>query len=351
MAETQHKVNYEEIPSVETRSGLALQDVDFAALVDEGKPVLIKALLRDRPLVQHGLKSPAAAMEHLSTFDSGRTITAYRAEPDRGGRFGYTEDATALDFDTHGVLAADFFAVLEVASGEVDPAAHYIGSTDVEAHFPGLIDNERISLPGAVFERHPPLVGIWMGNRTTAAAHYDMSNNVAACMVGKRRFTLFPPDQISNLYPGPLFPTPGGQVVSMVDFDNPDPDQHPDFAKAVASAQVADMEPGDVLVYPAMWWHRVDALESFNVLINYWWNDVPNFLDSPMDTVLHAMLSLRDRPMSERQAWKSVFDHYVFGEADTARKHLPTASHGPLAELDTQTARRLRMMLQQKLNR
>ena len=146
-----------------------------------------------------------------------------------------------------------------------------------------------------------------------------MSNNLACCMVGRRRFTLFPPDQIANLYPGPLEPTPGGQVVSMVDFRAPDFDRFPRFRDALDAAEVAELEPGDVLFYPAMWWHHVEALDPFNVMINYWWNASPAFMDTPMTTLLHALLSLRDRPEHEKAAWRALFDYYVFGPADTRR--------------------------------
>jgi hypothetical protein len=196
-----------------------------------------------------------------------------------------------------------------------------------------------------------PLASIWIGNRTTAATHYDMSNNIACCLVGRRRFTLFPPDQIANLYPGPLEPTPGGQVVSMVDLRAPDLDRFPRFRDAAAQAQVAEMEPGDVLLYPALWWHNVEALNAFNVMVNYWWNAVAAFVDTPMNTLLHGLLSLRDRPEAEKQAWRALFDYYVFGDAARPREHLPQVAQGPLAPLGEMGARRLRAMLLQKLNR
>jgi hypothetical protein len=195
----------------------------------------------------------------------------------------------------------------------------------------------------------PPLASIWIGNRTVAAAHYDMSNNIACCMVGRRRFTLFPPDQVANLYPGPLEPTPGGQVVSMVDFDAPT-SRVSAVPDALAAAQVADLEPGDVLVYPALWWHQVEALDPFNVLINYWWNAAPGFMDTPMNTLLHGLLSLRDRPDFEKQGWKACST--TTSSAPPTGRRAPARSRarrpGPM---DDRKARRLRAYLLNRLNR
>jgi hypothetical protein len=76
----------------------------------------------------------------------------------------------------------------------------------------------------------PP--SIWIGNRTIASCHYDAPNNLACCAIGRRRFTLFPPEQIFNLYPGPLDATPGGQAVSVVEFANPDLEKYPRFSRS-----------------------------------------------------------------------------------------------------------------------
>lgn len=320
---------------------------DLAALVAGGAPVVVRGLVADWPLVAAGREGPEAAVDYLLRFYNGRQGAGYTAAADRGGRYFYDDTLTRLDFDAERVALDEYLHRMLAALGVEGAPSFYIGSTDLEQFFPGLSGAN--PLPRADFAR--VLRSIWIGTRTTAQAHYDMSNNIAACVVGRRRFTLFPPDQIGHLYPGPLEPTPGGQVVSLVDFRAPDLARFPDFAKAVAAAQVAELEPGDAVVYPALWWHHVEALAPFNVLVNYWWNEAAPFMDTPMNTLLHALLSLRDRPAAEKAAWRAMFDYYVFGDADRAAAHLPEGARGPLAPLDEARARRLRGELLRKLNR
>ncbi len=328
-----------------------IQSVDFAALLAENRPIVLKGLARDWPLVQHGLTSTQAAITYLKSFDSGQPIVRFTGAPEIAGRFFYNAEMTGLNFEAGRVFFSSFIGDVEASLTKDAPYSHYIGSTDIDVHFPGLGEANCLPLDEPMFQVNAPLASIWIGNSTTASAHYDMSNNIACCAVGRRRFTLFPPDQIVNLYPGPLEPTPGGQVVSMVDVSTPDLDRYPLYANAVAAAQVAELDAGDVLIYPALWWHHVEALNAFNVLINYWWNTSPSFVDSPQTTLLHAMLSLRDRPDHEKQAWRALFDYYIFGDAATPAAHLPQHIQGLLAPLDDLSARRLRAMLISKLNR
>ena len=70
-----------------------------------------------------------------------------------------------------------------------------------------------------------------------------------------------------------------------------------------------------------------------------------------MDALMHAMLSVRDRPSSETAAWKVLFDYYIFADPDQVRDHLPNESHGALAAIDDNLSRRLRAMLRNNLNR
>jgi hypothetical protein len=329
----------------------SVDNVNFTALLAANEPVILKNLASDWFLVREGLRSAQAAMDYLRQFDSGKPIVRFVGEPEIKGRFFYNTEMTGLNFVSERITFGAFLEEVKATLSAVDAPSYYIGSTDMDVHFPGLEDNNRLPLNEEMFLKNRPLPSIWIGNRTTASAHYDMSNNIACCVVGRRRFTLFPPDQIANLYPGPLEPTPGGQVVSMVDFTAPDLDRHPRFGDAIETAQVADLEPGDVLFYPALWWHHVEALEPFNVLINYWWNTSPAFMDSPQNTLLHGLLSLRDRPAAEKEAWRALFDYYVFGDGETPAKHLPEHIRGTLAQMNAISSRQLRAMLMNRLNR
>lgn len=337
--------------ATETRTGPLPRGAEWEALVAEGRPMLFKGAAAQWPLVQAGLRSAREATEHIASFHSDQPVVVYRAEPEEGGRFFYNETVDGFNFTGTREPLAPVLEELLASSGNGSQSI-YVGSTDLPIYFPGLDEANSLELA----EIHPSLAqgvtkSIWLGNRTTASCHYDFSHNIAVCAVGRRRFTLFLPDQVTNLYPGPLEPTPGGQVVSMVDFTAPDLERFPRFADALAVAQVAEMEPGDVLTYPAMWWHHVEALSDFNALVNYWWNAVPGYVDSPQVTLLHALLSLRDRPADEKAAWRAVFDHYVFGDPDAPRAHLPEHAQGPLAPIDDNIARRLRALVTRKLQR
>jgi hypothetical protein len=170
-------------------------------------------------------------------------------------------------------------------------------------------------------------------------------------VLGKRRFTLFAPDQVHNLYPGPLTPTPGGQVVTLADLSKPDFSRFPRLKQALENAYIVDLEPGDGLYYPNMWWHEVEAFGRFNAMVNFWWMTAQPFLGNPMDVLMHAMMCVRDRPSNEKAAWKELFDYYIFAEPENARAHLPPQSHGAFATMDDNLSRRLRAMLRNNLNR
>lgn len=341
----------EAMRKVQEITGVTPDRIPLDELMAAQQPAVLKGVANDWPLVALGRESVEATIAYLKAFDGGRPIVGYTGAPEIGGRFFYNSDLTGLNFEAARAPLGEFLDRIAASLEDAEPPAFYIGSTDLDLYLPGFRSENDLGLDPASLGGEPPLVSIWIGNRTIATAHFDTSNNLACSLVGRRRFTLFPPEQVANLYPGPLEPTPGGQVVSMVDFSDPNFERHPGFLKAREAGQVAELEPGDVLFYPALWWHHVEALEAFNVMVNYWWNPSPGFIDTPMNTLLHGLLSLRDRPEAEKAAWRALFDYYVFGPADRAGAHLPEHAQGELAPLDAAKARRLRAKLLNRLNR
>jgi hypothetical protein len=190
-----------------------------------------------------------------------------------------------------------------------------------------------------------------VGNSITVTTHYDISDNIACVVGGRRRFTLFPPDQIRNLYVGPIHFTLAGQPVSMVSLEEPDLARYPRFEQALPTAQVAELEPGDAIFIPYFWWHHVKSLEGFNVLVNYWWDGTNPKFGSPYDCLLHGFLTLRHLPASQRAAWRAVFDHYVFQTDVDPVAHLPPERRGALAEMTPELAAHIKSALLKRLSR
>ena len=318
------------------------------ALLEGGEPVVLKGIAANWSLVEAGLESTQAAMALLRAHDNGRPLPYSWGPPETAGRPFYTADFTALNTQAlRGTLAT----VLDEIAAHLDdahPPTHYIASVPVDSVLPGLRANNDLDFAAHGIEAPP---AIWIGNSITASCHYDAPDNIACCAVGRRRFTLFPPEQVHNLYPGPLDPTPGGQAVSVVDFDAPDFERYPRFREALEHARCAVLAPGDAIFIPSMWWHHVQGLEAFNVLVNYWWSSMPGWIPTPMHALYHALWSIRDRPEREKQAWREIFDYYVFGPAERAGEHLPEPARKALAPIDETTARQLRAWLIARLNR
>jgi hypothetical protein len=315
-------------------------------VMGSAEPLLMKGLVSHWPIVRAAGESPAAVENYIRRFDSGVTINAVYGEPGQRGRLFYNEDLSGFNFRTVQSKLGQVLEHVRAQSHEPDPAGVYIGSTPVDKVLPGFRSENDIRLDGV-----RPLVSIWLGNRSRIAAHFDQPDNVACCAAGRRRFILFPPSEIVNLYPGPIHFTPAGQIISMVDFEEPDYERFPKFRKALESARVADLQPGDALYVPSMWWHHVEGREILNILINYWWNATPAWMDAPANVLDYALLALRDLPRQQRDAWRALFDFYVFDFDQESVGHIPGDRRGALAPLDETTARRLRAQLINNLNR
>lgn len=319
------------------------------------EPIVLKGLVKNWPLVKAGLESIESAVNLLKSCYSGKPTSVYFGDAGTS-RFAYNEDLSKLNFEIRKESIDKVLDEIVLNLNNPQPPIRYIASNVIDIYFPTLIEDHDLPFKGSYFEQYPlefadPLKGIWIGNQTLSPCHYDAQSNIACCVVGKRKFTMFPPEQVKNLYPGPLDLNPGGPAITMVDFDHPDFEKFPRYRDAIPHGQIAELEAGDVLFIPCMWWHQVQSLSSFNVLINYWWNSFPKIRGQAMNALNLALLSIRDRPEQEKQAWKHLFDYYVFGENQRAGEHLPEAARGVLGTIDDTVARQMRAQLLQKLNR
>jgi len=310
------------------------------------EPLLMKGLVDHWPVVRAAKDSPAAVEDYIRQFYADAAVNAVYGDPGHQGRVYYNEDLSGFNFQTVQSILSRVLDDVRAQSHETEPASVYVGSTPVDKVLPGFRSENDIRLDGI-----QALISIWLGNRSRIAAHFDQPDNVACCAAGRRRFILFPPEEIDNLYPGPIHFTPAGQIISMVDFEAPDFERFPKFRRALENARVADLYPGDAVYVPSMWWHHVEGLETLNILINYWWNATPTWMDAPASVLDYALLALRDLPRRQRDAWRAIFDFYIFDFDGESVSHIPEDRRGALAPLDEIEARRLRARLINNLNR
>ena len=334
-----------DLPPVEILEGCSPGAIP-ADVFESEVPLVLKGLVAEWPAVEECSQSVTSAANYLSKFWTDRPVTVLVSDGDIDGRFFYNEDCTGFNFKGGTApLGLVFHKLAEHADSETEQTI-YVGSTSVDMWLPGFREQNDVAVPS-----DDVVVSAWMGNRSRISAHFDFPDNVACVVAGRRRFTLFPPDQIKNLYIGPIDLTPAGQAISLVDFANPDFDRFPNFRKALQSASTYELEPGDAIFVPSRWWHHVESLSSFNMLVNYWWCSTPAIMGAPMDALMHAILSIREIPKPQREIWKTLFDHYVFSADESVYAHIPESGRGCLAPMDYASASKLRADINSKLNR
>lgn len=319
----------------------------FAREVVSGyRPVVLRGQVAHWRAVAAGQAGPRATAEYLAGFGGGTPLEVLIGPPEIGGRFFYADDSLA-GFNFHrqqvsiGALVAELLRYAE--SAEPRPHALYANAATAPEHLPGWEAANPLALGIDAPAR------LWIGNASSIATHYDTSINIACVVAGRRRFTLFPPDQLPNLYVGPLDHTMAGPPSSMVDPDAPDLARHPRFADALAHAEVAELEPGDAIFIPPIWWHHVRAFDRLNVLVNYWWEHRSG---AAFVALVHAIWAVRDLPDAEKAAWRGWFDHLVFApDAGRAADHLPDAARGIMGAASPERTSRIRQFLTGMLSR
>lgn len=298
-----------------------------AKVVEQCRPAIIRGLCDDLAATVAARPSRGAALDYLLQFDNGRRPQVFHGDPANAGRYFYADDLAGFNFTRVELSLADAFQRMLAHAADPSLPTTYIGSLVAPAYLPGFAEANRIAIvPPSVEPR------LWIGNPSTAAAHYDAYENLACVIAGERTFTLYPPDAIGDLYIGPIDNTMAGQPASLA-AGNPDPARYPRFEKARERAVTVNLQPGDALFLPKLWWHQVEAKAPVNVMLNYWWDATATGPDTPSLSMLHAMIAIAERPEAERMAFRAFFDHYVFRTEGHPLAHLPEDKRGVLGNL------------------
>jgi len=298
------------------------------------EPVVMRGMAAHWPLVAQARAGLEPCLQYLLGFDGGQAVDAILAKPDAARAFTYKPALDGFNFALDKRPYAALFEQLWRYSHFPDPPALAAQSALVADALPGLERANALPLlDGSIAPR------IWIGNRATVPAHFDDSHNLAVVAAGRRRFTLLPPACAPQLYLGPpdYAPTPAPMSV-VPDLHRADAAQFPLVREALQQAVVAELEPGDAIYIPPLWFHQVEALAPhLNVLMNYWWRPdaAPGRPDDlHMAAVRLAMLALRHLPDGEREGWRALFGHYVFGARGEGLAHIPEGQRHLFGDID-----------------
>ncbi len=307
-------------------AGSGLDREAFAAdIVGPCAPVVIRGLVSDWPAVRAA--AGEGVLAYLAPMATDTPVNVFVGAPEIEGRYYYDDDLTGFNFSQESQpFAAALQRILRPAGEGM--ATAYVGSVPTSLCAPAFAaENPMPLLDG----RTPPR--LWLGHAAQVACHYDTLDNLACVIAGTRRFTLYPPEAIADLYVGPIDLTMAGQPVSLAASAPPDPDRYPRFERLKGLALEAELGPGDALYLPKLWWHRVDSHAPVNAMANYWWDAFASGPDAPYMSLMLALIAVSERPEAERAAWRAFFDHYVFRPEGHPLAHLPSDRHGILGPL------------------
>lgn len=309
----------------DTYENVSLEDF-HEKIRPRNRPALLKGLCKDWPAVKKSQESKQALAEYIKDLAADRDYWYGQTLDANEDCFHYSSDMRGFNFQKIQCRLPNYIQTLV---NEIN------NETQHSKALQGMLVQE--FLPRFTQENPNPLLGpnnmalMWISNKSNVATHQDPYENIACVVAGTRRFTLFPPDQLPNLYIGPLHFTPAGNPISMVHLTKPDYEKYPRFAEAMRHAIAIDVHEGDAVYVPYHWFHHVASLEGLNILVNYWWSSARRDIGSPWDALMLSMLSIGNLPKEQRDSWRETFNNYVFYD-EHPFSHIPPVAKNPVLE-------------------
>lgn len=147
----------------------AIDQAGFAAeIVPAAMPVVLRGQVAAWPLVTATCRSVAGFAAALRAIATPATGEVWVAPPEAAGRFGFSGDLEATNFERKLASIDQLLDLLERQQGDAQPWGLYAGALPVARH----LQHFAASHPMALLDSsRPMLVSLWLGNRTKTAAH------------------------------------------------------------------------------------------------------------------------------------------------------------------------------------
>lgn len=232
-------------------------DIFRSEIIPAGKPVILKGIVKDWNAVDAATAGNSDISNYLVDQATAQPVSIFRGNSDIEGRYFYDESLKGFNFDRAELPFKSFFNELLTLENQASSSGLYMGAQFIAQVFPNLASSFALPLvPSGTQPR------IWIGNQSVVSTHFDTDRNIACVVAGKRQFTLFPPQQIANLYPGPIEHNMAGPQVSLPNPEAPDLEKYPKFELAQPHGMTAELNPGDGIYIPPLWWHSRSGEKS-----------------------------------------------------------------------------------------
>lgn len=237
------------------------------------EPVILTGCMDDWALLRE-LKARSTVEQKLAVLGSlfgEKPVSYHRLPAHLGGHYHFdTKNLETVTFGgPSGDVPFDAFAqqLLRSLRGESQDSVY------LQSHFVEPGSPLRAALGPTVLpylseaEEFPRL---WMGSPGQVVnLHYDDFVNFLCMLEGTKRVVLFSPDLLPFMYHAPFDRMLNQAMASHVRLLEPELERYPLFRQALREAQVAHIQPGEVLLTPPMWWHHVESF-GLNVMVNNW---------------------------------------------------------------------------------
>lgn len=224
---------------VQTVEELSLEDFKEHYLNGE-KPVLIRKYTKKWKALEWSLESMKAKSGHNTVFVRRNTSQeAYKV---------------GKQYNIQSMLFSDYIDNM-IADNKTSKSS-YLAVQNIRKALPELCDD--IEVPEYVGKLHGGPY-LWIARQGHYEfCHFDPDDNILVVLSGQKKVKLFPANEIDKMYPNPLG-SKGRTIQSRVNCDDPDYNQFPKFKNV--RCYECTVNAGDMLYFPAFWWHQVTSTE------------------------------------------------------------------------------------------